>query len=481
MPVFLVKIVATSYAEIVALDNYHLDLKERAAQQEDTNRFVVPGILTDEQIQDLKSAGYTVEIMKDLTQDAKERIGEVSRDNRFSDTTKVQGELRQRAISERYMNADEVESTLICLNKLFPDLITLIELPNKTIENRTSKAVLIHATQSQNRSDGGINNGDTSNTRTGILITGGVHAREWGGSDICINLVLDLISAYNNNTSMSYGAKQFSSEQIRNMLESIDLFVFPDVNPDGKIYSQSQDNPSFPQIQGMWWRKNRNPSPVLNGDDPVHSFGVDINRNFAFLWSSGIGTVNSNGTNRSQTYKGRRAFSEPETRNVRYLFDTYKNIQYYVDVHSFGELILYCWGNDNSQNVDPEQNFLNPEYDGWRGVPRRGGYKEYIPTDDENAMKTLANTMNRAINEVRGHNYSVQQAVGLYPTSGTSDDYAFSRHISNGSRSKIYSFTIEFGDLTFGFIPPISEMKEIVQEVSAALAELCTEISHHKR
>ena len=74
-------------------------------------------------------------------------------------------------------------------------------------------------------------------------------------------------------------------------------------------------------------------------------------------------------------------------------------------------------------------------------------------------------------------NIEVQQAVGLYPTSATSDDYAFSRHITNGNNQKIYGFTIEFGKEETGFIPPFSEMQNVIKEVSSALTELCIAVT----
>jgi hypothetical protein len=43
------------------------------------------------------------------------------------------------------------------------------------------------------------------------------------------------------------------------------------------------------------------------------------------------------------------------------------NIATYVDVHSFGEKILYSWDDDDNQSQDLAQNFRNPEYDGKRG------------------------------------------------------------------------------------------------------------------
>ncbi len=473
MAKFVVRIIARSYDELKGLDKYSLDLKEHTAREEHSNRFVVSGMLTEEQIQRLRSAGYTVEILSDLSRAAKERTQEVSKANRFSEARRS-SELRKSAETHGYMNTDEVETALSNLSDGHPDLVSLIELPNKTWEGRLCRAVHVHV---------GNTSGSTivkNSDRIGILITGGMHAREWGGSDVCIDFLLNLLNAYTNNIPLIYGETTFPPSQLKKMLESTDLFVFPDVNPDGKIYSQTNDDPNLPpDEEGIWWRKNRNPTPVPNGDDQrYHRTGVDINRNFDFLWSSGIGTVNSNGTQRSQTFRGTAAFSEPETKNVKYLFDTYNNIRYYVDIHSYGEMILYSWGDDDNQSMDPKMNFRNPRYDGVRGVPRDLDYKEFIETQDENNMKTLANRMNYALERVRGRKYRVQQAVGLYPTSGTSDDYVLSRHIMSETKNqKIYGFTIEFGKEETGFIPPISEMENVIKEVSAALTELCIAVA----
>ncbi len=38
---------------------------------------------------------------------------------------------------------------------------------------------------------------------------------------------------------------------------------------------------------------------------------------------------------------------------------------------------------------------------------------------------------------------------------------------------KIYSFTIEFDSNKMGFIPPITEMRNIIKEISSAMTELC--------
>src|SRR5919202_3215413 len=115
MPKSLVRITAGSYEQLRDLDKYNLDLKKRTAREEDANRFVVVGILSEQQIEQVRSAGYTVEILSDLSQMGRERISEVSRKNRFSENRRA-AELRESAETGGYMNADEVETALLNLS-----------------------------------------------------------------------------------------------------------------------------------------------------------------------------------------------------------------------------------------------------------------------------------------------------------------------------------------------------------------------------
>ena len=50
-----------------------------------------------------------------------------------------------------------------------------------------------------------------------------------------------------------------------------------------------------------------------------------------------------------ETYHGRYAFSEPETRNVAWVFDQFPRIRWYMDIHSAEGEILFNWGDDNDQ------------------------------------------------------------------------------------------------------------------------------------
>ena len=101
----------------------------------------------------------------------------------------------------------------------------------------------------------------------------------------------------------------------------------------------------------------------MNPNPNLPCKGVDINRNYDFLWKSNIGTSSDSC---DEIFKG---ISEPETRNVRYMLEQYPHIQYMIDVHSFHEDILYPWGDDDDQTSKPFMNFSNSKYDDVRGFP----------------------------------------------------------------------------------------------------------------
>ena len=83
--------------------------------------------------------------------------------------------------------------------------------------------------------------------------------------------------------------------------------------------------------------------------------------------------------------------------------------------------------------------------------------------------------MASAIQAVRGRVYKAEQSMDLYPTAGTSDDYAFGRHFVDNKKAKVYSYTIEWGSPSnpTPFHPPYPEMQKIIQEITAALFAFC--------
>lgn len=342
-----------------------------------------------------------------------------------------------------YMNVVEVESALAGLAAAYPSLCHLITLPNLTHEGRTSHALRITKSNLQNPPS--------------MLFIGGQHAREWGSCEILINFAADLLDAYDSHMGLQYGNKKFSYTNVKKVMQNSQIIIFPDVNPDGRNYSQTMD---------VWWRKNRNPIA-----------GVDNNRNYDFLWdfqtafspnAQWVASTNP----ASETYHGTAPASEPENRNVIWLLDSYPQIRWMIDIHSYSGMISYNWGDDQNQSSDGSMNFHNSAWDHQRGVAG-DAYSEFITQRDWDAASYLANKMKQALYKVRGVNYASDQSFVLpYPTSGTAGDYAYSRHFAVPGKTNTLGFLIEWGTQ---FQPPWTEMENIILDVSAALLEFAVD------
>jgi len=360
-----------------------------------------------------------------------------------------------------YLNVVEIESALVGLASKYPSLTHLITLPLFTAEGRQTHALLI-----------GTGNGCP---QTGVLLVGGTHAREWGSPDICINFAADLLEAYTGGSGLVYGGTSFSAADIAQIIERLDVIVYPCLNPDGSKYSHD--------VFKMW-RKNRN--PASSGGDPK-KIGVDINRNYDFLWdyktkfakkAEDAGSLASDNP-ADDLFHGPSPFSEPESQNVRWLYEEYPQISWFMDIHSHGGDLLYSWGDDVNQTTTPDMNFTNAAWDGKRGVDK-DVYGEYINGCDQAQVKNVAEITCAAIKGVRGEPYLAYQsfflpALGLtYPTSGASDDWSFSRHFTGSANKKVRAFTMEFG-ASEGFFPTWAQMVPIIKDVDAGLVRFCLE------
>jgi hypothetical protein len=140
-------------------------------------------------------------------------------------------------------------------------------------------------------------------------------------------------------------------------------------------------------------------------------------------------------------------------------------------------LILHNWGDDQNQSFDPFTNFRNNSFNSVRGIRNDAEYREFAPVCDLARVVSQANHMKKSIKAVRGKNYTVEQSFDLYPTSGSSDDYAYSRYFTNPSKGKIFAFTIEWGTQ---FQPLWVEMEQIIRDISSALLTFCIEAQDKK-
>jgi murein tripeptide amidase MpaA len=315
-----------------------------------------------------------------------------------------------------YRTIAQLDAVIDTLVTTKPDLCTRVALHN-SVENRQIFALRL-------RAGGGTD-------RRGILIVGGMHARELMNPDAIVELAMDLVAAYTNETGLAYGSSEFSALDVKVMMETLDIWMLPCANPDGRNEVMRDG--------GQWdWRMNRR-------DNPGPCDGVDPNRNCDFMWRVVGPTTVCDPCSSTQGFVGSLPFSEPEANNIHLLCDTHR-IDVFVDVHSFSQFVLFPWGHAPTQTTQPLPNFTSLLMGFCRGL-EPPGHQEFMPPTDQLKYQTVATRVADAIRAVRGSNYVLKTIFQVYngTTSGTASDYVYSRHIANPALRKTFAFAFETG------------------------------------
>ena len=357
-----------------------------------------------------------------------------------------------------YRTAALLSQAIQGLANVVPALCETFTLPEPSVEGVVISGLHIRA-------------GDAEGSRNGVLLLGGVHARELMNPEAIVDLAADLLISYAQGTDLTYvvpgtGAHgaTWAASAIRVMLESLDIWMVPCSNPDGHDYVLSSDD---------MWRKNRRPRTGPTCSDGTEPVGVDLNRNCAIMW----GVIPTNGEISCdpcdyQVYCGPAAFSEPESKNIEQLLSEFR-IDTFADVHSYDETVLYPWGHASSQTTDPAENFTTLPTGTCSPIPD-GSYREYIDPVDLLKLQSVGAQIVSDVANVRGHIYSAGPSIGLYPTTGTNPEYAYSRHIVDQSAHRTYGWTIETGPFV-GTAPDSfhpSDPSQTILDTKAAMLSL---------
>lgn len=436
---------------------YPLDFGCRAhAMTHPTGKVSTTALVSKAELDRLRKDDLDVELLFDQIGDDRTAKATIARGDRFEGgRLPPQGAgSRPRARGDELgsiMNVDEIGSAIEGLVNEYG--IPTFDVPNATAEGSGGK--------------GGMT-GPANPDAYHVFFAAGVHARERGGPDNLIYFIADLLFAQKHSTGLTYGARSFSHADVIKALKTGIVF-FPLVNPDGVRFDQKTDS---------LWRKNRNPADAAPGNDAT--IGVDVNRNYDFLWdfrrhfspAATSATTLASDDPGIETYHGRHAFSEAESRNVAWIFDKFARIRWFMDIHSAAGDVLFNWGDDDNQLNDPSIGFMNAGWDGKRGIVGDAQYREWIDEGDYGRISNASRRVAQAMVAVGGRSYLPLQAVGLFPTSGASDDYAYSRHRVDATRNKVHGFTMEFGYAT-NFYPTLAEYHDSIKDTGAGLMEFC--------
>ena len=161
-------------------------------------------------------------------------------------------------------------------------------------------------------------------SKVGVLAYSQEHAREWATPLVTLEFAERLLANYATDPAT------------KDLLDSVDVFVIPTVNPDGANYSFNDFN---------FQRKNLVNHCTGASRDPRlrDSWGVDINRNYT-VGSSFDGYVGGSPNCLSGTYAGTGELSEAESSNVIALAKAHPNIRYSLNVHSYGGYFMWSPG-----------------------------------------------------------------------------------------------------------------------------------------
>lgn len=222
-----------------------------------------------------------------------------------------------------------------------------------------------------------------------FLLMAAIHPRELATPELALRFVDYLLSHYGVDGDVTW------------LLDEHLVVVVPVLNPDGRVLAE----------HGYLQRKNTDSSH--GGDCGVPDIGVDLNRNSDFEW----GTVDTPAESTcAETYPGPVAASEPETTALRDLIRSLFADQrgtgdtdpapptatgILVTLHSYGDLVIWPWGWTSAAPNAADLSAIGLKF---------ASYNHFTP----------------------------QQAIDLYPTSGTIDDWAY-------GELGIAAFTFEVG------------------------------------
>jgi len=291
----------------------------------------------------------------------------------------------------------------------YQDIVTLVTNLANDNPNIASLFVIGQTLEGRNMHVLKIKGTGGSPTKPIIFIQSLIHAREWITGAVTTWIMNKFITGYGTDPTVTQ------------LLDTFEWDFIPITNPDGYNFAWTGDR---------LWRKNRN----TNGGG-ANCKGVDNNRNYNYKWGKNTNFCD-------ETYPGVSGGSEKENTNIANFMQTVSNVVAFVDVHAYGQYLLYPYGYTNAippQNSEMEEGAIAMQ-------------------------KAIYNTNRLLFTEGNA-------APTLYPTLGDSIDWTY------GVYNIIYSYVIECRDTgRYGFVLPASQILPAANEIYNAFVAMAQTI-----
>ena len=188
-------------------------------------------------------------------------------------------------------------------------------------------------------------------SKVGVFLYCQQHAREWATPLTCLETAEQLLRNYAIDA------------RTRKLVDNLDIFILPSSNPDGSHYSMHNFNfqrrtmTNWCMIGGLetddpnaanFWTPRPNTLPggsaqPFNDSAARNAWGVDMNRNNTF-GTLIDGYIGASPSCVSDVFAGPFEASEPEIQNELWIADTFDNIKFSNNIHSFGGYFMWAPG-----------------------------------------------------------------------------------------------------------------------------------------
>lgn len=285
-----------------------------------------------------------------------------------------------------YRTVEETYATITSLALDYPQLAELIDIGDswEKVTPGGPTGYDIYVLRLTNEDGGNLN------IKPIFFLMAEIHAREYVTAETATRFAEYLLTNYGHDADITW------------LLDHYQVYILTMTNPDGRKHAEN----------GYYWRKNTN---ITNGCINDWSGGTDLNRNHSFHWGG------ASNDPCAETYQGPEPASEPETQVLQnFILSIFTDQRgsndtdiaptdttgLLISLHSHGQLVLWPWG--------------------------------WTPTDAPN--HTALQTLGRRLAYFT--DYIPQQGYELYPTTGTSDDWAY-------GELGIAAYTFELGTAFF--------------------------------
>jgi len=266
----------------------------------------------------LEAAGFALEVIEDDTAQMHADLARAAEVRAFGGQADgIPGFECYRTVDETYAMAEGLATD-------YPDLVEWIDIGDTWLKTQGQGGDDLMVIKVTNQAIAG--------PKPILWLTGAIHARELATAELVTRFVEDLVEGYGTDADATW------------IIDHHEVHAVLQANPDGRRVTES----------GTARRKNANTAYCARS---AANRGVDLNRNWPFKF----GNRGTSTSECSDAFRGPEAMSEPESAAfvtyMRSIFPDQRNERagdfepapadatgVYLDIHSFGELIMWPYG-----------------------------------------------------------------------------------------------------------------------------------------